>query len=250
VIKDFYDDFAPFYHLIFKDWDESIARQAKTLDQIIRNEWGESHSALVDVSCGIGTQAIGLAQMGYEVDASDLSPEQIRRAKQEAEKRGVHVSFSVADMIQASAHHQKQFDVLISCDNSVPHLLSDSDILAAFKEFHNCLKPGGGCIITIRDYEKESRQGVQFKPYGVRLADGKKYVIFQTWEFNGDIYDLSMYLICESGPQEVEVKVFRSKYYAVSTSKIIELMKNAGFTRVRQIESTYYQPVIIGTKKA
>lgn len=250
MTQEFYDELSPYYHIIFEDWDASIERQAKILDRVIRNEWGVNHRSIVDVSCGIGTQAIGLAQLGYEVDASDLSPEEIKRAQQEAAKRKLKVNFSVADMRHAFAHHQKQFDVLISCDNSVPHLLSDSDILTAFKDFYSCLKPGGGCVITLRDYEKEEHEGVQVKPYGVRVVDDKKYVIFQTWEFEGDIYDLSMYFICDSGQQEAETKVFRSKYYAVSTSKIIELMKGAGFSSVKKIESEFYQPVIIGTKGA
>ena len=249
MIQEFYDQLSPFYHLIFEDWDASIERQAKIIDQIIRSEWGVNHKTVVDISCGIGTQALGLAELKYEVEASDLSSEEIKRAQQEAEKRNLKINFSVADMRKSFEHHQKQFDILISCDNSVPHLLTDSDILIAFKEFYNCLKPGGGCIITLRDYEKENRDGVQVKPYGVRVVDNTKYVIFQTWEFEGDIYNLSMYFICDRGQQEAKTKIFRSKYYAVSTSKIIELMELAGFGSVKKIESEFYQPVIIGTKK-
>lgn len=249
MIQEFYDQLSPFYHLIFEDWEASIERQAKIIDQIICSEWGINHKTVVDISCGIGTQAIGLAELNYEVEASDLSSEEIKRAKQEAEKRNLKINFSVADMRKSFMHHQKQFDILISCDNSVPHLLTDSDILIAFREFYNCLKPGGGCIITLRDYEKENRDGVQVKPYGIRMVDNTKYVILQTWEFEGDIYNLSMYLICDRGQQVAETKVFRSKYYAVNTSKIIELMEMAGFGSVKKKESYFYQPVIIGTKK-
>ena len=249
MIQEFYDQLSPFYHLIFEDWEVSIERQAKIIDQIIRSEWGVNHKTVVDISCGIGTQVIGLAELNYDVEASDLSSEEIKRAQQEAEKRNLKINFSVADMRKSFEHHQKQFDVLISCDNSVPHLLTDSDILIAFKEFYNCLNAGGGCIITLRDYEKENRDGVQVKPYGIRVVDDIKYVIFQTWEFDGDIYDLSMYFICDRGQQEAQTKVFRSKYYAVKTSKIIELMEMVGFSSVKKIESEFYQPVIIGTKK-
>jgi len=249
VIQEFYDQLSPFYHLIFEDWEVSIERQAKIIDQIIRSEWGVNHKTVVDISCGIGTQAIGLAELNYDVEASDLSSEEIKRAQQQAQKRNLKINFSVADMRKSFEHHQKQFDVLISCDNSVPHLLTDSDILIAFKEFYNCLKPGGGCIITLRDYEKENRTGVQVKPYGVRIVDNIKYILFQTWEFEGDIYNLSMYFICDRGVKQPETKVFRSKYYAVSTSKIIELMKIAGFSSVRKVECEFYQPVIIGTRK-
>ena len=243
-----YDEMSSYYHLIFEDWDAEIEHQAKIIKRIIEREWSVTHRSIVDVSCGIGTQAIGLAQLGCEVEASDLSLQAIKRARQEAEKRNIKIKFSVADMRYSFQHHQKQFDLLISCDNSIPHLLSDTDILTAFKEFNNCIKPGGGCIITVRDYVKENCKGIQFKPYGLRIVDDTKYIIFQIWEFEGDIYNLSMYFIIEREHQEIETKVFRSKYYAVSISKIIELMQMAGFTAVKQIESEFYQPIIIGKK--
>ncbi|MEO1005671.1 MAG: class I SAM-dependent methyltransferase [Cyanobacteria bacterium J06638_38] len=248
MLSTFYDEMSPYYHLIFEDWDATIEHQAKIIKGIIDREWGITHRSIVDVSCGIGTQAIGLAQLGYEVEASDLSSQAIKRARQEAEKRNIKIQFSVADMRYSFQHHQKQFDLLISCDNSIPHLLSDTDILAAFKEFHDCIKPGGGCIITIRDYAKENCKGIQFKPYGLRIVDDTKYIIFQIWEFEADIYDLSMYFIIEREHLRIETKVFRSQYYAVSISKIIELLQMAGFTAVKQIESEFYQPIIIGKK--
>ena len=33
---DFYDQLSPFYHLIYEDWEASIARQAERLNCIIR----------------------------------------------------------------------------------------------------------------------------------------------------------------------------------------------------------------------
>jgi hypothetical protein len=36
---DFYDQLAPFYHLIFPDWEASIRRQAAALENIIQGFW-------------------------------------------------------------------------------------------------------------------------------------------------------------------------------------------------------------------
>ena len=60
VLK-FYDDFAPLYHLIYPDWEESISRQGSALDGVIREVWGDGVSSVLDVACGIGTQSLGLA---------------------------------------------------------------------------------------------------------------------------------------------------------------------------------------------
>ena len=62
----FYAGLAPLYHLIYSDWDQSMERQATVLDSVIHEAWGKV-STVLDVSCGIGTQAIGLAKLGYIV---------------------------------------------------------------------------------------------------------------------------------------------------------------------------------------
>jgi 2-polyprenyl-3-methyl-5-hydroxy-6-metoxy-1,4-benzoquinol methylase len=101
---------------------------------------------VLDVSCGIGTQTLGLAALGHHVTASDLSAQEIKRARQEAGARGLDVAFSVADMREAHAHHGGGFDIVMSCDNSMPHLQTDDDLLAAFRQMAACLRPGGGCV--------------------------------------------------------------------------------------------------------
>ena len=248
MTQQFYDELAPFYHLIFPDWEKSIEKQSAILDKLIKQEWGSSINMVLDVSCGIGTQAIGLAKLGYTVTASDLSPKEVSRAKSEANKRGLQIDFSVADMRETFAHHQKEYDLIISCDNSVPHLLSDEEIFKAFKEFYRSVKRGGGCLLTVRDYDLEERSGTQIKPYGIRVENGIKYLIFQVWEFDGQIYDLSMYFIRDEGRSQGTANIFRSKYYAVSPHRLVGLLKEAGFRQVKRIDGEFYQPVIVGTK--
>jgi len=132
-MEDFYDRLAPLYDLIFPDWDASIERQAEQLTGIIHERWGIGVQSILDVTCGIGTQAIGLARRGFGVTASDLSAGALERARGEAQRRGVEIDLSVCDMRAAHDHHGRQFDVVIACDNSIPHLLSDDEILLAFR---------------------------------------------------------------------------------------------------------------------
>jgi SAM-dependent methyltransferase len=242
----FYDELAPFYHLIFPDWEASIQRQAAALDGIIREHWGEGRLSILDVACGIGTQALGLAALGHAVTASDLSREAIERARIEARKRSLDVSFSVADMRCARAHHAGPFDLVIACDNSLPHLLTDEDLLAAFGQFFACARPGGGCLVTVRDYDREDRSGVQVKPYGVRVEGGTRYLVWQVWEFHGPLYDLAMYFVEDQGGPTCATRVMRSRYYAVGTGRLLELMRQAGFVRVERLDGRFYQPVLLG----
>ncbi|MBO9354974.1 methyltransferase domain-containing protein [Bordetella petrii] len=247
---DFYDTLAARYHLIFPDWDSSMKRQGAQLDQLIQREW-PGHHAVLDVSCGIGTQALALAALGYSVVGSDLSASSIERARREASQRGLAIRFQVADMQAAHDAHGTGYDLVISCDNSVPHLATDDDLSIAFRQFLACLRPGGGCLITVRDYEQEARGANLLKHYGPRVEDGKRYVPFQIWDFDGEHYDLSFFLVEEElATGRVETHVMRSRYYAVSTTRLSQLMRQAGFENVKRLDGAFYQPVLIGTKPA
>ena len=246
----FYDQLTPFYHLLFPDWETSIRRQAAALDGIIREYLGEQAQTVLDVACGIGTQALGLAALGYTLTASDLSREAVERARREAQARGLHLDLSVADMREAYTHHQREFDVVMACDNALPHLLTDEELLRAFQQFHLCTRPGGLCLISVRDYDKEERSGVQVRPYGVRVERGTRYLLFQVWEFDGPFYDLAMYFIEDRGGSDVETRVMRSKDSAVGTDRLMALMREAGFRDVQRLDDRFYQPVIIGKREA
>ena len=244
----FYDRLAPFYHLIYPDWNASIERQGEQLGALVESHW-PGRQKVLDVSCGIGTQAIALALRGYRVTGSDLSTPAVERARREAAARGLAIDVSVCDMRRAHAHHGTGFDVVVSCDNSLPHLLTDADLLLALREMRACLAVGGGCLVTVRDYAREERGRNLVKPYGVRIENGTRTLLFQVWDFDGDQYDVSFFFVTEdltSGA--VSTQLLRSRYHAVSTGRLCELMVEAGFEQVRRIDGAFYQPVLVGTR--
>jgi len=78
----FYDEFAPHYHLIFDNWEASMARQAAAISSILQREIASSTGVdVLDCACGIGTQSLGLARLGYRVTGSDLSAGAVWRAR-------------------------------------------------------------------------------------------------------------------------------------------------------------------------
>jgi SAM-dependent methyltransferase len=248
-MDDFYDRLADLYHLIFPNWDESSDRQAGQLAAIIDGRWGTGARSILDVSCGIGTQAIGLAKRGFSLTASDLSAGALARARKEAQRRGVEIDFSICDMRAVRDHHRGEFDVVISVDNCITHLLNDDDLLAALRQIHDCTRPGGGCLLTVRDYDREPRGTGLIKPYGVREANGKRYIIFQVWDFVGQIYDMTMYFVADDGSSEqLDTHVMRTRYNAVGTGHLLALMRRAGFTATERLDEGFYQPVLVGSR--
>ena len=57
--SDFYDEFAVDYHLIFENWEASMARQAAAIASILQRECPAAGATVLDCACGIGTRHSG-----------------------------------------------------------------------------------------------------------------------------------------------------------------------------------------------
>jgi glycine/sarcosine N-methyltransferase len=72
-VRDFYDGLASDYHLFYDDWEAAVQRQGAALDRLIKG-LHPSAVELLDCSCGIGTQAIGLARsVGASMEPTSAS---------------------------------------------------------------------------------------------------------------------------------------------------------------------------------
>ncbi len=248
-IVDFYNDLAPFYPLLYPDWETSAVKQAAALDNLIRDYCGADVRTILDAACGIGTQSLGLAARGYQVTASDISPEAVARARAAAAQRGLSLTAHVADMRTLWQVHQQQFDVVLACDNAIPHLLSDADILEVLRQFSQCTRPGGGCILSVRDYAAMPRGGVQFMPRLTHATPEGRTILFDVWVFDGDCYDMTTYIVEDTGQATAHTHVMRGgRYYCVTIATLEALMAQAGFTQVTTLRDRFFQPMLIGRK--
>lgn len=238
----FYDDLAEIYHLMYPDWPAAIVRQGRQLHALL-----EQSRRIADVACGIGTQAIGLAELGHAVVASDTSAGAIARAMREANARKVKIDFRRDDMTKLETYADESVDALISCDNSVPHLLSDDEILTAFKQFHRVVRRGGTVVISVRDYDTIPREPLSMFPFGVRELRDRSVTVFQVWRWDGDQYDLNMYFVGDDG-DSLDTQVFRARYYAVSIGKLMSLFSDAGFVDVERFDDKFFQPLIVAKR--
>ncbi|WP_216919522.1 class I SAM-dependent methyltransferase [Synechococcus sp. CCAP 1479/9] len=245
MTQDFYDELAPFYHLLYPDWDASIGRQSRGLAHVLSEFDVPSGSDVLDAACGIGTQALGLAHLGYRVTASDLSPQAVSRAREEAAVRGLAIAFTVADLRHLSSRFDRRFPAVIACDNAIPHLLSDDDIRAAFIECRGLLEPGGVLLISVRDYAPIERRSPDIHSYGTRVVDDRVYNAEQVWNWAGDLYDLTLRLSEQRSAEPAIVHAFRSRYYAVELPTLEQLLTEAGFTSVVRRDAHFFQPLIV-----
>jgi hypothetical protein len=68
------------------------------------------------------------------------------------------------------------------------------------------------------------------------------------WEWEGDEYDLRLYLT-EEGPDGVcTTRVLRSRYYAVTIDRLLALLGEAGFVDAERVDGAFFQPLVIGRR--
>ena len=185
--QDFYDQLADDYHLIYGDWSQSVTRQGHALDALMRSHLGGAEPLdVLDCSCGIGTQAIGLAERGHRVVGSDLSPTAAARAAAEARRRGLTLTTSAADM-RSLPFADASFDVVLSADNSLAHLLTEDDVRRAVGDMRRVLQDDGLLVLTAKDYgdARQTRQHATVPQ--VTDTDAGQVVTFQLWHWqDGD----------------------------------------------------------------
>jgi SAM-dependent methyltransferase len=246
-VRDFYDDLAPDYHQIFPDWDKSMARQGGVLDELVRDRLGAGPHKVLDCSCGIGTQAIGLALRGHQVVGSDLSPRAAARAATEAAARGAVLPAAAADM-RLLPFASSAFDVVVCADNSLPHLLSAQDVEQALLGMRRVLRDGGLLVITVRSYDEARRTRPASTPPQVAEASDGKVISFQLWNWHedGERYDLEHFQLVPAADTWT-VRHRRTTYWALTRAQSTRFVAEAGFTDItwHTPESTgFYQPVL------
>jgi SAM-dependent methyltransferase len=244
--SDFYDQLAPYYDLLYSNWSEAVQKQGVALSDLLQRLGVTPGDRVLDAACGIGTQALGLAEAGYRVSASDLSAGAVRRLQTEMLSRGLRIDCRVDDLRVLSHAGTCSLAAVLACDNSVPHLLNDDDILMSFRAMHACLRPGGVVVISVRDYGRIARVPLQVRPYGVQETDGDRFLAVQVWDWDADgvRYTVRMYLTHEDAHGRCDTQVLRSRYYAVSVERLAELLRQAGFTEIQRHDDVLFQPVL------
>jgi SAM-dependent methyltransferase len=251
-VLDFYNELAPYYHLIFEDWDRSIERQAGPLNTLLEAHLDAGPLKILDCACGIGTQAIGFARHGHRVVGSDISPSAVDRARREAKHRSLEISFHVSDMTSLDGIEERDFDLAAALDNALPHLTA-AEIEIAVNAIGAKLRPGGLFLASTRDYdamiiERPTSQGPAF--YG---RQDERRIVHQVWDWiDLDRYTLHMYITLRTNGCW-ESHHFVSEYRCLLRAELSHALAGAGFEEIRWLmpdESGFYQPIVIARRSS
>ena len=249
IVQTFYDHMASQYDKLFQDWKSTTREQALLLDQLFRNMGYDRSARLLDCACGIGTQSIGLAALGYPVTASDISRGELEEAAQRAAENGVSIRFARADFCALEKVFPETFDLIICMDNALPHMLTPEALSAAIGSITARLSAGGMFVASIRDYDALLEQKPPYSPPYIHPTAQGQRVSFQTWHWEGDRYRLIQYIL-EDG-NTLQASKFECEYWAVRREELTQLLFAHGCTEVVwkfPEETGFYQPIVIGKK--
>ena len=249
ITQTFYDNMADQYDKMFQDWQAATREQAVILDGIFRTYGFDRSARILDCACGIGTQAIGLAALGYAVTASDISERELIQARKRAAENGAEIRFACADFCALAETFSRRFDIIIAMDNALPHMLTAQALKAAVESIVGRLEKGGVFAASIRDYDSLLLSKPPYSPPYIHQTAGGQRVSFQTWTWKGDNYELTQYIIEDE--QTLSVSKFVCEYRATRREELTKLLLESGCSAVDWLfpeETGFYQPILVARK--
>jgi SAM-dependent methyltransferase len=132
------------------DWDDAYVgdgSETTPLDeQLLADVLGLVPGRALDLGCGAGGNAIGLAQRGWQVTGIDISTKAIASARQSADSAGFDIFFEVTDVTTWEPHDD--YELVLSSYALPPQ---GSQRVAALAVARNALAPGG--ILVVGEFD-------------------------------------------------------------------------------------------------
>lgn len=221
-------------------WPAPALRQGEALDALIHTHGLPAKSRVLDLTCGVGTQAYGLARKGHAVTGIDISPGQIDEARKKAAAdpapdRPLDLRFitgnaaQIADVVPTG----ETFDLIISFGNSFPLLGTNDAIAHCLRQCRELLAPGGMMILSMRDHADLRMRKPYLSGSGTLSNGERKGVWIETAEWLGDgqrYISHVMFIITQ--PQKEEHHYPFPPLLALTKDEGLSALMAAGFSDV------------------
>lgn len=169
MIKKYYEAYDERYKKIHEETSLAWAgdRPSPTLEKLLKKHGADENSSILEIGCGEGQNALNLISLGYNIEASDISPEAIRWCKEKAKEQGIDEKhFFVMDALKNDL--DKKYDFIYSV--AVLHMLVEDEDRQGFLKFiRNHLNENGKAFVIVMGDGVETRKTDTSKAF--ELAD-------------------------------------------------------------------------------
>ena len=226
-----YDDFSEDYDR-FVNWTGRLAYEMPFLElHLAHYAPGDS---ILDSACGTGMHAIALAQKGYASAGADLSPKMVARARANALQAGASVRFETAGFGEmAKTFGAYSFSAVLCLGNSLPHLLSETELARAISDFVACLKPGGSLILQNRNFDAVVKHRERWmEPQSYREGE-KEWLFLRFYDYEADgLISFNIANLRREGDRPWQQHVMTTSLRPLLQEETQRLLKKAGFTEI------------------
>lgn len=170
------------YRWLFANWEETVRVEGERLDRLLRPR---GVLRVLDVACGAGTQAIALAERGYEVVAADISPAMLAEARRHARERRLALRWCCADF-RALPFGPGRFDAVLCCGSSLAHCLTEAQLARALGGMRAALRPGGILVTDLRNFAPIVRERPRFHFRQLHERPAGRLLVFDLWDYHAD----------------------------------------------------------------
>jgi glycine/sarcosine N-methyltransferase len=218
-------------------WHEVLHREMEQLRPTIGTSEG---GAVLDCSCGMGSQAIALAKLGWQVMATDIAETRLAIARQRAKLDGIQVEWGICDMRDLGQRFDAQFEWVVTCFG-LYEITDDADIQRAVDGMYVALKPGGRCYARLRDMDVLMEEKPRHEFHGeVRTPHGRVFCI-EDWEYESETHATQIYAFLTEDERYGDWRRWRTEAVgtrkrAIRQSELAQFLARAGFEDVKFLE--------------
>lgn len=235
VQADEYESFAESYDYIFPQWRQWLDVLSDRIDSFFKPE---GSCRILDCACGTGVPAIGLALRGYDVTACDLSPQMVRKARENAADYGATLAFGEIDMTDLSARFgPRTFDAVVCAGNSISHLPAEDMRLKALRSISAVLRDGGLLYLDARDWDVTLAEKKRFHLRACRQCGSRHVTVLDVWDYRDDTIVFNVAVAWQEG-EDSQLRVFPLTCYPFSKNAMSRLLRGAGFEVCNVVSET------------
>jgi glycine/sarcosine N-methyltransferase len=222
------------YDILSSDYDRFVdwqSRLAIELPFIIEKLHESNAKMILDAATGTGMHAIALAQRGYQAFGADISRRMVEHARMNANTAGIQAHFEIAGFgTLAQTFGTGSFDAVLCLGNSLPHLLSQSDLDQSLIDFAACLNPGGLLLIQNRNFDAVIANHDRWMELQSHSEGQVEWIFQRFYDFDPDGLLTFNMVTLKRGPQgKWTQEVVCSRLRPILEVELLQSLSEAGF---------------------